>query len=239
MTMITPSYLGETIEYSSLHACRSTLEDPTSIGVYAAFPNVAEMGEKLGFGINLIKAGAVKDSGSPFKFMTPQEREVWQDMINQSYDRFVEVVDTGRGKNLKIKPRDDVPWTAKEIPDLDKHGNPIKVNGEPKMVKFVRQVADGGVWTAKDAEKLGLIDKIDYLDAAIKETAQRAKLSEGSYKVVSYEKPQTLASLIFGSQSQPGHQLDANKLTAGATPRLWYMTPQAEIAGILAAMGKD
>ena len=32
MTMITPSYLGETIEYSSLHACRSTLEDPT-IGI--------------------------------------------------------------------------------------------------------------------------------------------------------------------------------------------------------------
>ena len=31
MTMITPSYLGETIEYSSLHACRSTLEDPTII----------------------------------------------------------------------------------------------------------------------------------------------------------------------------------------------------------------
>ena len=31
MTMITPSYLGETIEYSSLHACRSTLEDPTQV----------------------------------------------------------------------------------------------------------------------------------------------------------------------------------------------------------------
>ena len=31
MTMITPSYLGETIEYSSLHACRSTLEDPTAV----------------------------------------------------------------------------------------------------------------------------------------------------------------------------------------------------------------
>ena len=37
MTMITPSYLGETIEYSSLHACRSTLEDPTwydNVGVF-------------------------------------------------------------------------------------------------------------------------------------------------------------------------------------------------------------
>ena len=31
MTMITPSYLAETIEYSSLHACRSTLEDPTDL----------------------------------------------------------------------------------------------------------------------------------------------------------------------------------------------------------------
>ena len=35
MTMITPSYLGETIEYSSLHACRSTLEDPTGYGLPA------------------------------------------------------------------------------------------------------------------------------------------------------------------------------------------------------------
>ena len=36
MTMITPSYLGETIEYSSLHACRSTLEDPTATRVVTA-----------------------------------------------------------------------------------------------------------------------------------------------------------------------------------------------------------
>ena len=36
MTMITPSYLGETIEYSSLHACRSTLEDPTFRGALFA-----------------------------------------------------------------------------------------------------------------------------------------------------------------------------------------------------------
>ena len=35
MTMITPSYLGETIEYSSLHACRSTLEDPKMLASLA------------------------------------------------------------------------------------------------------------------------------------------------------------------------------------------------------------
>ena len=41
MTMITPSYLGETIEYSSLHACRSTLEDPTygELGHFGAGQN--------------------------------------------------------------------------------------------------------------------------------------------------------------------------------------------------------
>ena len=42
MTMITPSYLGETIEYSSLHACRSTLEDPT--GVLTTQPPAADGG---------------------------------------------------------------------------------------------------------------------------------------------------------------------------------------------------
>ena len=46
MTMITPSYLGETIEYSSLHACRSTLEDPTAALALSRFspepaPNTA------------------------------------------------------------------------------------------------------------------------------------------------------------------------------------------------------
>ena len=44
MTMITPSYLGETIEYSSLHACRSTLEDPTFLQNLRDFFRRAEVG---------------------------------------------------------------------------------------------------------------------------------------------------------------------------------------------------
>ena len=46
MTMITPSYLGETIEYSSLHACRSTLEDPT-LGALAGLYERAKDFQKL------------------------------------------------------------------------------------------------------------------------------------------------------------------------------------------------
>ena len=43
MTMITPSYLGETIEYSSLHACRSTLEDPTEGSIPSASIRLAAL----------------------------------------------------------------------------------------------------------------------------------------------------------------------------------------------------
>ena len=53
MTMITPSYLGETIEYSSLHACRSTLEDPT-------FNSRVEMDK---FDVSLVKGVEVSGSG--------------------------------------------------------------------------------------------------------------------------------------------------------------------------------
>ena len=51
MTMITPSYLGETIEYSSLHACRSTLEDPTSAAGRSPIPGSAELAAHPGQGI--------------------------------------------------------------------------------------------------------------------------------------------------------------------------------------------
>ena len=48
MTMITPSYLGETIEYSSLHACRSTLEDPT--WMYRKLLEAQELGPRVSGG---------------------------------------------------------------------------------------------------------------------------------------------------------------------------------------------
>ena len=51
MTMITPSYLGETIEYSSLHACRSTLEDPT--GNFRGEDPYADLAQLAPYAINV------------------------------------------------------------------------------------------------------------------------------------------------------------------------------------------
>src|SRR5262249_32206292 len=47
-----------------------------SIGVYAALPNVTQLADKVGFRMEIIRDGEVKDSGSPFKEMTPHEREL-------------------------------------------------------------------------------------------------------------------------------------------------------------------
>ena len=55
MTMITPSYLGETIEYSSLHACRSTLEDPTTTRKYSK-----ASGESVETEMKAMKEGKLK-----------------------------------------------------------------------------------------------------------------------------------------------------------------------------------
>jgi protease-4 len=71
-----------------------------SIGVYASFLNVAKLANEHGVKMEVVKAGAVKDAGSPFKEMTPQERQMWQDSIDQTYDRFLTIVARGRNPEL-------------------------------------------------------------------------------------------------------------------------------------------
>jgi|GEM_PF-2079140 len=92
MTMITPSYLGETIEYSSLHACRSTLEDPTGwyyiyVGYctneyadtdqYARYAITVETG--TGFGLGYVTGRLLNSTGGPvadeFVFLDPQPND--------------------------------------------------------------------------------------------------------------------------------------------------------------------
>src|SRR5207248_685265 len=67
-----------------------------SIGVFASLPNVSELANKNGVRMELIKAGPIKGSGSPFHELTPAERQPWQDMVDQAYDQFLDVVARGR-----------------------------------------------------------------------------------------------------------------------------------------------
>jgi protease IV len=195
-----------------------------SIGVYAAFPNVAELADKYGFRMNVIKAGRVKDSGSFFHRMTPAERQIWQDMVDHAYRQFLAVVEEGR-PNLKGKLEEEILPQTITVPETRE---PLRVS---------RQRADGGIFTADHALKLGLIDHVGYLEDAIKEVRSLAGLGD-DYRVVTYDRPATLLGALLGVEARavrPG--LDAAGLAEGAVPRLWYLAPQSELAGILAASG--
>jgi protease-4 len=220
-----------------LYAERTTITG--SIGVYASFPNVKELGDKVGIYMNLIKAGRVKDSGSMFQDMKPEERYMWQEMVNHAYDEFKDVVEEGRPA---LKGKLEQKLLEKDVQVGDKVRTKIDGKLEEKEVEktvhFYRQRADGGIWTADKAKEYGLIDKIGYLDDAVKEAIQQAGLT-GKVNVISYERALSLADVLFGIKApEPALRLDAAQFSSAAMPRLWYMAPQSELAGVLSAMGR-
>ncbi|MCG3127569.1 MAG: hypothetical protein CHACPFDD_02433 [Phycisphaerae bacterium] len=67
-----------------------------SIGVIMIAPDLSGTMGKIGLRTNVIKSGALKDSGSPFREMNDQDRAVFQSMIDGMYARFLDVVAAGR-----------------------------------------------------------------------------------------------------------------------------------------------
>lgn len=59
-------------------------------------------------------------------------------------------------------------------------------NGRNKTVEQINQVAQGRVWTGRQALKLGLIDQLGTLEDAIKEAARLAKLDKYDVRRVPY-----------------------------------------------------
>src|SRR5262249_10545325 len=111
-----------------------------SIGVYISFPNVKKLADQYGVARNIIKQGQIKDSGSPFTEMSDHEQQVWQDMVNDAYQRFIQVVEKGRpmlsdGKLLE-------PLTITPV-----NAGPafVKTEADKKNGPYKRYLADGGV----------------------------------------------------------------------------------------------
>lgn len=67
-----------------------------SIGVIMQSLNFAKLAEKNGIEFNTIKTGPYKDIMSGSREMTDDERALLQEMINDSYDRFVDIIVEGR-----------------------------------------------------------------------------------------------------------------------------------------------
>jgi len=63
-----------------------------SIGVVMYGVNLSGLMDKVGIRNQTIKAGALKDMGSPLRPMTPQEDTILHDVLKQMQDRFLELV---------------------------------------------------------------------------------------------------------------------------------------------------
>lgn len=132
-----------------------------SIGVILTATHVEDLMDKLGIDVTIIKSGEQKDQLSPFREVTPEERALWQDIIDEAYEQFVGVVAEGRGM-----PRDDV-----------------------------RELADGRVYTGRQALELGLIDDLGNLPDAIELAADLGGI-EGEPRIIEYRRPASFWDLF-------------------------------------------
>jgi protease-4 len=67
-----------------------------SIGVVMQFANLEELFKKIGYKGYVIKSGTHKDVGSPFREMTPKEKQLIQEMVDTVHQQFVRAVAEGR-----------------------------------------------------------------------------------------------------------------------------------------------
>src|ERR1043166_4129184 len=69
-----------------------------SIGVISQFMRFDPLLTKIGIEENTIKSGRYKDSGSPFRKMTREDKSYFQALMNEVHRQFIPVVETERGR---------------------------------------------------------------------------------------------------------------------------------------------
>lgn len=69
-----------------------------SIGVIIPHYEVAGLAGQLGIEAAPLKTGEFKDALSPFRKMTERDREVWEKILDQSFQQFLEVIDINRSQ---------------------------------------------------------------------------------------------------------------------------------------------
>ena len=67
-----------------------------SIGVLMQFPKWGELMKKIGVKQEVVKSGKFKDTGSMYRELTPEERALFQETIDDVYDQFLEAILEGR-----------------------------------------------------------------------------------------------------------------------------------------------
>ncbi|NPA94605.1 MAG: signal peptide peptidase SppA [Thermodesulfobacteria bacterium] len=109
-----------------------------SIGVIMQLPNIAGLLDKLGIKTTVIKSGKLKDLASITRELTPEERQVLQNVMDDIHHQFIE--DVAKGRKLPV----------------DK----------------VAAVADGRIFSGRQALALHFVDELGNFSDAIKKAAK-------------------------------------------------------------------
>jgi len=177
-----------------------------SIGVIMHSYNYRELMDKVGVRPVVYKSGRFKNMLSPDRTeaeILPEEGEMIQNLIDETFGRFKEVVREGR-----------------EISNLENNGD-----GQD-LVEDWEDYADGRILSGQQAFELGFVDELGSFDKAL----HRAKHLTGlkSANLVKYQRPFELGNLfrLLGNAEPTSIKVDlgANlpKLKAG---HLYFLSP--------------
>ena len=96
--------------YYSASACDGIMANPGtitgSIGVIMEYTNFKEVIEKIGLTPVVIKSGAYKGMGSPFRELGADEKKLLQAVVDEIHSQFVK--DVANGRNLETKKMDEL-----------------------------------------------------------------------------------------------------------------------------------
>jgi protease-4 len=99
----------------------------------------------------------------------------------------------------------------------------IVAEGRDLPEEEVREIADGRIYTGKQAMELGLVDELGNLPEAIDRAAELGGI-EGEPRLVEYHRPPTLFETFFGSLVSPFQPFDlARLLDLEGRPSLRYL----------------
>ncbi len=112
-----------------------------SIGVILILPEFSGTMQKLGIRANVIKSGEMKDAGSPFRTLQPAEREIFQEMIDAMYARFVSVVQSSRTDMEETRLRELADGRVYLAPDAVASGLVDEIGTLHDGVELAKQLA--------------------------------------------------------------------------------------------------
>ena len=90
------------------------------------------------------------------------------------------------------------------------------------IFSMAAEVVTGQIFTAKQAQALGLVDRLGYLEDATSRAIELAHLETENVRVVRYNKPESFFEQAFGGQAR-GPLFDIATLLDLTAPRAYYL----------------